>query len=60
MRENRREFFFFGGAGGEVCLVGSEKDERKWWGLAVFSPGPKINLLKLGRTRKKMGSQRFG
>ena len=55
MRENRKENW---GGGVEVCLVGSEKEERKWWGPAVFSLGPRINLLKLGRKhRRKWGAR---
>lgn len=45
MRENRREI----GGGGGRCVWLEVKEERKWWGPTVFSPGPKINLLKLER-----------
>ena len=36
-----------------MCLVRSENEGRKWWGLTIFSPGPpKLFLPKSGRKLK--------
>lgn len=49
-----------GGGGGEVCLVGSEGGE-KMVGPNSFLSGAKNQSPQIGeKTRKKMGSQRFG